>query len=107
MFCGKVKRNEATEFVVENGLHTIYAKERFGWGRSRNLDVNIDNSRVYLEVGRTPSNADAGGGDEGIDLLFGIIFLIISIFRRNDALYLEYLHYIEKEKRQRTTSRKM
>ena len=54
--CGDINRNETKEFVVDDGIHVIYAK--IDWCRSNKLCVNVDNSTIELEIGPSLSVSD-------------------------------------------------
>lgn len=74
VYRGDIKINEVKEYEVDNGNHSIYAK--IDWCRSNILNIDINNSKLELEVGSSLI---------GWRILFSIIYIT---FLKNNYLWI-------------------
>ena len=78
VYRGSIEGGDTMEFEVENGRHTVYAK--YGWGGSKELCVDVNDSIVELELSCVVTWKTA--------LLFPIA-LSYCFFRSNEYLTLK------------------
>jgi hypothetical protein len=79
-YCGDISGNEAKQWPVENGNHTIYAK--INWCRSNTLPIIVSNAPRYLTVSPRLTN-------RRLAIIFVCAMLAMLIFS-----YFSYSHFI-------------